>query len=200
MSTLLTIQPGSLPEGYTPETWQEFNIHIMTLARAIWPSSQTIVNFGPSLPSSANQIYPWIRVDAGTNIIDGVYSYFNGLWCRPHPTPAAGDERRFWVGALAGLITYDRGAAGAVTAYTGPFWEQDTDFAGVFPLAPGTLASGPVVAVGDTGGEEKHVLLTAELPIHTHPLNPDGREVDQHDSTPGDHVGDFSGSGLFVKE
>ena len=32
------------------------------------------------------------------------------------------------------------------------------------PIAPGTLASGKVLAVGDTGGEENHVLTQPELP------------------------------------
>lgn len=201
MSVLLSLQPGSLPEGYTPETFQEFYNRMFKEGRAIWPDAMTIVNRGSSAPSAANQIYPWIRVDPGTSIIEGVYTYYNGLWCRPHPTPASGDERRLWVGSVGALTTYDGGDGGAtVTAYTGPMWEVDTDFAAVFPLGVGTLPSGTAVAVGGTGGEETHVLTIAELATHNHPLNPDNRQDDQHDLSPGTAVGDFGGSGMYVKE
>jgi microcystin-dependent protein len=72
--------------------------------------------------------------------------------------------------ALADIDTLDGGEVGPITSFTGPMWERDTDFDAMFPIGPGTLPSGTVLAEGDTGGEEKHSLTIAEMPPHDHPL------------------------------
>jgi microcystin-dependent protein len=47
-----------------------------------------------------------------------------------------------------------------------------------FPVGPGRFADvgdviGATIGIGDTGGEEKHVLLLAEMAAHRHGLAPD---------------------------
>jgi microcystin-dependent protein len=44
-------------------------------------------------------------------------------------------------------------------------------------LGAGTLPSGSVIAVGTTGGEETHVLLTAEMPTHNHSIRCDAKNT-----------------------
>lgn len=44
------------------------------------------------------------------------------------------------------------------------------DFRAKFPVGIGTFAGGSSAALGVSGGEDKHLLTTAELPAHTHPF------------------------------
>lgn len=88
-----------------------------------------------------------------------------------------------WFDTLAALETYDEGVAGAITATTGPFWVQDTQFSAMFPLSIGTLASGAVIAPGTLGGTEDntHTITADEMPTHNHNVAVDGNgdTVDQ---------------------
>jgi microcystin-dependent protein len=200
MSLLLKIIGGDLPQGYDPATWQELSNRICLLARAEWPDGKAVVNYGPSAPAPADRIYPWIRTNPGTGAIDRVYNYMSGNWISPHPTPPVSDEIRIWKGSLSNLVNYDGGAAGTVTDATGPMWEECTELRAKFPLGAGTLPSTTIVAQGDSGGEEKHISTLAEMPIHNHPLNPDNRQDDQHNLASGDSVGDYGGSGVYIKQ
>lgn len=78
------------------------------------------------------------------------------------------DRVILWLGNPADVDTLDGGEAGPVGDFSGPMWEILTSMAARMPIAPGTLPSGLVLNVGDTGGEEKHKLTTTELPEHTH--------------------------------
>ncbi len=170
-STLnVTTVPGSLPAGYCwPASPQTYYNDIIDILSAYISGEFNLFAFGASEPDPASRGLPWIKVDALNNF-DGLYTYGQfSVWARPHPTPASGDERRLWVGTEASLQTYDGGEIAAVTATTGPFWEVDHDFDFRVPLGPGTSPDGTVVAEGDNGGEEFHVLAISEMPLHGHP-------------------------------
>lgn len=115
------------------------------------------------------------------NLVDYKLYFWNSTysaWAREYDVPASGNERRIWVGTEADLKTYDGGADAAISASTGPFWEIDTNFAAKFPMGAGTLpVSATVVGVGDTGGEEKHVLTVSEMQ-HFHGVGTDGQTDD----------------------
>ncbi|HEU0047673.1 MAG TPA: hypothetical protein VFQ43_08725 [Nitrososphaera sp.] len=103
-----------------------------------------------------------------------MWVYSQGFWLLPHytydPVNNIVDEDRviLWLGDPTTVDTFDGGEAGPVTAISGPMWSILTSMAARMPIAPGTLPSGTVLAVGNTGGEEKHALTTTELPEHTH--------------------------------
>lgn len=48
------------------------------------------------------------------------------------------------------------------------------DLSDLFPAAAGTGS----YSLGDTGGEDEHTLITAEIPSHTHTYNPPAQDVD----------------------
>jgi len=120
--------------------------------------------YGDTIPAAEYNDYPWLR-QADSRL----YTYSGGSWRCLHEVPASGNERRLWVGTVAGLKTYDGGTDLSVTSTTGPFWEVDSDFDAKFLMGPGTLPiSATVVSVGGEGGLEKVTLTANEIPEHTH--------------------------------
>jgi microcystin-dependent protein len=134
---------------------------------AEFPQNFTKLNFGPDTPGVNDQAYPWFRqggADPGKP--DGLYYYVGGKWVMQHPVPAGAGERRFWFGESGALQTYDGGAAGTVTATTGPMWEIDANMQGRFPIG---RESGKAWDLnGEKGGAETVTLTVAQLPAHTH--------------------------------
>lgn len=165
MSTPVDIQPGTLPYDCYPPLPQTLNEDIINAAVATLDQDFPGIVVGADEPAPEYQDRVWFRTT------DLQWYYFvNGNWVRTYPVPPSGDERRLWVGIEADLQTYDGGSPGVVGSATGPFWEVDHNFDARFPLGPGNLPSGTTVNVDDTGGEEKHALLEAELAAHYHPL------------------------------
>lgn len=176
-------------------------MRLFWLARAIWPDGNSIVNYGETLPTAENRIYPWIRVNPTTHVVDKTYKYQAGYWACEHPVASGSDERRLWVGSLANLVTHDGGSAGTVGDYTGPMWEQDTAIGAKFLLGCGTLPGGTVISVTDTGGEETHLLTVDEMPSHSHVRNEHDYVEDVHiHNAGGTNVGDYGGSGNWIIE
>ena len=130
----------------------------------------------------------WYKTSAGAPI--GLFIYYNGAWLMPHQTPANGDERRLWVGSEVDLQTYDGGSGAAVTAASGPFWEVDHDFDGLFPVGAGIIpgGGGASINVGQTSdtnaasGEYKHTITQAELPAINLPLAVKSGQADNLDN------------------
>lgn len=93
-----------------------------------------------------------------------------GAWVAEHLYPAASPVRLWWTDTLVALRSFDGGdgTATAPAPAVGAMWEEDATYAAKFPLHAGTLPSGTVVAIGATGGEEKHALTEAENASHTH--------------------------------
>lgn len=173
----LVLQWGNLADGYAPASWQDFISQLEKIVTGYLPGEYKPVNYGSSTPAVEDQDRPWVRTNPdGTP--DKTYVFYNGKWVNLHPVPASGNERRLWVGSEANLRSYDGGdgTADVPTSTTGAMWEVDTNFAARFPVGVGSFAASGDVAVTGTStstaisGEDKHTLLEAEMPAHTHNL------------------------------
>lgn len=176
----ITLLPGSLPLNYCFTDFQSFYNTIIALTTASVSGTVNFFNYGSTEPDPADRNKPWLRL-LNSGAPDKWYVYYGGAWVSPNPVAASGIERRFVEASLADVWTYDGGSGDNPTVvvpsgHVGAMWEEDTNYAARFPLGAGTLPSTTVVGVGDTGGEEKHVLVTAELPAHLHSLNDDAAQ------------------------
>lgn len=170
--TLINLTPPSLPIGYCPANYQQLANDIVSGTQATFNSTigNSFFNFGPTTPALNNQVYPWLDEDGNWWVFNG------GYWSRKNPVPAGGLERRIFVGTTTDLQTYDGGNTNAPSAWSGPMWEVDTAFEARFPVGVGTFAASGAVSVNGTttstavSGEDKHTLITAEIPSHTHPV------------------------------
>jgi len=171
---LLPIIPGTLPQDCYPASADAFQKLLLGLARAKLTANFNGVVYGENAPASSDWDKLWVRQDSGGNLIR-VYTHGSyGVWVSPHPIPVGSLALMIWKGSEAELKAYDEGVDEAVTAVTGPFWEIDHDFDFKVPVGAGTNGTAydgnpaTVLAVGDTGGEERHVLLEAEMASHKH--------------------------------
>lgn len=170
-NTTITLTPPTLGTGYCPSSYQTLVDDVISGTVATFNSDigNSFFNTGGT-PSADNQVYPWFDSDGNW------WTYGGGYWRRINPSPAGGSERRIWVGNTTDLLSYDGGDGTATTpsTYVGAMWEVDTAMSARFPVGVGTFAAAGTVAVTgtqtDTGsvGEDRHVLLKAELPAHTH--------------------------------
>jgi len=164
MSLILPVSVGNLPEGYCRlSAQQELNTWASLLA-VTFPLNYAIFNYGSNAPEPDQQGYPWVRLDGSGNL-EGLYVFSNGVWLRPHPVPPESPVRWFYRDSSASLVSYDGGAAGAVTAITGPMWEVDTDMSGRMPIGVSDD-----FALDATGGAQEVTLTLDELPAHTHSI------------------------------
>lgn len=122
------------------------------------------VHIGEAAPSDLTKI--WFKTISG--VPDREYYFASGVWLAKHPIPVGFTMLAPAGTSLADIDTLDGGEAGPVTAFTGPMWEEDTDFQARFPIGPGEFPSGAVLAEGATGGEETHALTVEELAPHSH--------------------------------
>lgn len=96
----------------------------------------------------------------------GLYEWDAGAWVIAHPETPSGDARRWWIGTLVDLQTYDGGSVGAVAANTGPMWEEDTDFQGRSPMGPGTIPDIlTALAVAANTGVGQVTLTSAQMSL-----------------------------------
>lgn len=155
-STLLPILPGTLPPQpcYSNEQ-QRLNAYAEAMSAKL-EGGLAFYNFGDSLPSAANRIYPWFRTT------DSRWYFFSGDWISR--VAYSVHERRIFVGTLSQLETYDGGDANAPSDRSGPMWQADSEFAAKFPVGVGSLPGGTVIGELDSGGSETATLTTANLP------------------------------------
>lgn len=167
MPTTLPLQAVSLASNCWPADPQTLINEFTDKGAAVSSDLQGVI-IRSTKPAEIDQDKMWIKVDGSTQP-EGQFVFGGGSWIWPHEVPAAGPERRLYVGTAASIDTYDGGSAGAVTDRTGPFWEIDTDFQARMPLGVGTLpVSGTVVSVTDTGGVDEHTLAEENIPEHDH--------------------------------
>lgn len=185
VTTQFKLTPPTLPSGYCPTSWQNLanvlvgNAQVTQLVNV----GTQFFNFGSTTPSANNRIYPWLNTSTGL-----WYTYQFGLWVTPNSVPASSPFLWLWTsgenGSLSGLWLADGGdgtdprptlpdgspnpAYVAPTAITGAMWMVNHALDARFALAPGTLPSAAVVTVNDTGGEETHMQLAAEVAKHQH--------------------------------
>src|SRR5689334_14034479 len=160
MTTPITLIPGTLPEGYCwPPDPQQYNVDIVTRIAAFLNENFPGVYVGSSEPPANQRDRVWFHT-----VSTKWYYYISGQWQRQFEIPNTTAMRWLWAGAEADLVTFMGGSAGAVGPSTGPLWVADHDWDTRTIIGPGTLPSTTVIAVGDTGGDEKHTLTQAELP------------------------------------
>ena len=172
--TLITLTPPSLPIGYCPTNYQQLANDVISGTQATFNSTigSSFFNFGASVPTLNNQVYPWLDEDGNW------WVYKDGYWLRKNPVAIGSSERRVYVGTTTDLQTYDGGNTNTLSNWSGPMWEVDTEFEARFPVGAGTFAaSGVVVVQGKVtstavAGEDKHTLTVPEMPSHTHSFFP----------------------------
>lgn len=155
-----TLQPGACPT-----TYQE----LADLFASIYSVTVNTNNTGVVVSSTkpADTTVVWQQIDSSGNPVR-IYIFVGGRWLSLHSLEPG--SIMLWGAALPNFATFDGGDANAPSVYSGPMWEEVTELRAKFPIGAGTLPSGTVLAVGDSGGEEKHTLTVAELPAHTHPI------------------------------
>ncbi len=172
--TLITLTPPSLPIGYCPTNYQQLANDVISGTQASFNSAigNSFFNFGPTTPTLNNQVYPWLDNNGNWWVFQG------GYWSRENPVAANSSERRIFVGTSADVLSYDGGDGTVYSGnpYAGSMWAIDTNFEARFPVGAGTFAASGVVSVNGTttstavAGEDKHTLVTAEMPSHTHQI------------------------------
>lgn len=174
MPTLgLQLQPGTLNNAQCwPSTPQALYAEMFEKGRALVGSLTGII-ISETTPLPQDRDKGWIKTSSGHPIGIFVWDTVLNYWVYPNPEPpnSTGVNTgpiRWWRGTIASLATYDGGEAGAVSSVSGPMWELDADLNGRFPISPGTLASGTVIGIGDTGGNERVTLTLPNVPPHTH--------------------------------
>lgn len=179
--------PGTLPGGYCPASYQQLYNDFFGLGFAQAPAVQAYIWTGATPPIDFTTYPLWAPLDgAGAPMFPGLFGYDTafGGWTAKHPVPANSSMVVLWIGTLAAIDTFDGGAAGAISAYTGPMWVVVAALAARFPVGVGTFPSGAGVAIGATGGEEKHQLVVTELPSHNHPVTYSGDLITNPGGTP----------------
>lgn len=174
LTSLFRLIPPSFKAGYCPKTVQQLANDIIsgTQVTFLIQSGNFLYNYGSATPTADNRIFPWLRTT------DGLwYTFQFGFWVAPYPVPA--DPNVIWLytgtNDAAGLWVFDGGDGTDPTGVpptptTGSFWQVKTELAARFPVGVGTLPSTTTIAIGGTGGEEKHSLTLDEMPPHTHPF------------------------------
>lgn len=161
----IAITSDPVPSGFcalSDATWQAL-VGLLTGLLTGDPS----INVGNATPTPDRRGLPWFRLNSDGSP-DGWYGFNNGLWLQRHPD--APGKIVVYDGALADIPTFDGGNANAISEIDGAFWQRLTALDARMPLQAGTLASGKVLNMGDTGGEELHILKANELPKHSHPM------------------------------
>ena len=185
-NTTVNLVKGTIPSSACFSSVQALYDLVIDSTTAHVKGEYSLFNFGDTVPAVSDQDKPWIRTIG--NAPDKVYVYESGYWLSLHPVPIGSQERRIWTGTTAELAGYDGGDTGSISAFTGPFWEVDTDFSAVFPVGVGTFASGTQVNAGNTGGVEEVTLTTAQMPEHSHDFTLNGYNSSQ-DSNTGNEYG-----------
>lgn len=168
MSTLgLQLSPGTLnnPDCY-PSTPQALYAEMFEKGRAL-TSTLTGIILSATAPAATDRDKAWFKVSAGHPIGQFAWDSVLNAWLWPNPYAPSGPGRMMWAGSIADLATFDGGDASADSVISGPMWEVDTDFAGLFPLAPGTI-NGVAVPVNQTGGSVEQTLTLENMPPHSH--------------------------------
>ena len=167
------INTGQLPNNFCPSTLQAMAEGFGAIYSVTLPAGGGGITISANKPSSTSDI--WFQIDS-LGRFQRTFLFGQGAWLSAHPlVPGA---TVWWFSALPNFTIFDGGDANAPGSQSGPMWQQAKDsnsnlIQAQFVITPGTLPSGTVVTIGNTGGEEKHILAVAEGaqdPNHTHAL------------------------------
>ena len=161
----------TLPVGFCPVTYQDIWNAFAAASQVTLPDALSQIVWQTTQPS--DQTVSWGKVDSLGRPI-GIYRFAQGLWLSPHSLVPG--LTQWWFTAQPDFTSFDGGDANPISATSGPMWQLAKDdngnvIAAQMPITAGTLLSGLVLNVGDTGGEEKHLLTIAEAgidPNHQH--------------------------------
>ena len=166
----ISITAQTLPEGTCmPGSMQELlNLIASNLLGAL-TDTVTLFNFGPNTPTVDRQDQPWIRVDATGKFL-GIYTFTDGSWQPGDPPFQTGDVMPVALASQVIAAPWYAMNGQVVNGITVPDWRGRTVIgAGQRILPNGSTDTATVFNIGDTGGEEKHLLVVAEMPSHIHP-------------------------------
>lgn len=153
------IDSATLPVGSCPSTYQELADLLASIYSVTVNTNNTGIVVSATKPADTTVVWKQLGSD-GRPVRD--YVFVGGLWLSRHTLEPG--SIMLWGQALPNFATFDGGDGSAPSIVSGPMWEEVTELRAKFPIGVGTLPSGTVLAVGDTGGSEKHVLTANELP------------------------------------
>lgn len=165
---ILPVDAATLSSGFCPADYQAM-LNAFSAAQSVtFPSTFTGITASSTKPS--DQTKAWLQLDSLGRPVR-LYYFAQGAWLALHPTVPG--LTMWWFAALPDFTTFDGGDANGIGPASGAMWQQAKDAGGTiiaakFPIVAGTLPSGKVLSVGDTGGEETHSLDLTETPPHTH--------------------------------
>lgn len=168
---ILPVNFGTLPAGFCPTDYQSLGATFAGISTVTFPTTFSGVFVSTSPPTDTTAY--WIQIDSLGRPTRG-YAFAQGKWLSLHPIVPR--LTMIWVDALPDFTTFDGGDGNAAGPASGPMWQQAQTTGGAlvlqaqFPIGVGTLPSAGVVAVGQTGGEELHILSVDEMPPHVHSL------------------------------
>jgi hypothetical protein len=158
---------AGLPDGYCFTSWNKLALDIVAGMGSYIPGSYTVIISSDTAPAAEDRGKLWYKTVGGAPT-GRVYSYYGGYWSSPHPIEPGGEQRLWWEGDLTSLGALDEGVlADPVTDFTGPFWEEDTNYKGRFPFHYGTIGAN-IYAIGGTGGADMITLAANTMPAHEH--------------------------------
>jgi len=186
---IIPVQNGQLPVGFCPPDYQSM---LNGFVAASFVDLTLVSGIVISATPPADHTVAWLQLDSLGNPTR-IYFFANGAWLSLHPLPPG--FTMIWNQALPTFTTFDGGDANAApfSSVSGQMWQlMSTTLDGLgtqvakaqFPIGVGALPapSAFAVAVGGTGGEEKHVLTEQEMPPHTHTFPIYAGDATNHDN------------------
>jgi hypothetical protein len=163
----LPIQNSNLPQGFCASDYQSI---LNAFSAAQFVNVNTVAGVIVSSTPPADHTSAWLQLDSNGRPTR-IYFFAQGAWLSLHPLPPG--FTMIWNQVLPNFQTFDGGDATAApySAVSGQMWQlMATTLDGLgtqvaqaqFPVGVGTLPSTTPIAVGGTGGEEKHILTPAE--------------------------------------
>lgn len=169
-NAIIFFQFAGLPANYCYTTPNRFALDIAAALSGYVPGQYSIIIRSETEPAAADRDKVWIQINSDGAATGKIFTYAYGKWVMLNPRRSV-SERVWWTGSESAAWSYDGGdgtnpTSNPPTATTGAMWQRDTDFDAKFPLQAGTLASGVVLAPGNTGGVEDVTLTLAQLPTN----------------------------------
>lgn len=177
MGAAVQLVAGTLPPAFCPASEQARYLAYIAATTGLLPGNYSTYVAGDTTPSVNDQNKIWARTTGGTigvGKLEGLYTFFNAGWYRPHEIPVGSGQMQMWYGDPGLLPTFDGGSAVAVTDFTGPFWQIVAAMAARIPIGVGTTPapSSTVLALNVNGGSELATLDITNVPSHTHTIDP----------------------------
>lgn len=170
---------GQLPNGFCPSDLQTM-LNGFSQQQYVNISVTSSIVVSSTTPSAADHDKAWLQLDSFGRPVR-LYFFAQGAWLSQHPLPPG--FIMIWNQALPNFQTFDGGDANAApwASLSGQMWQlAATTLDGLgtpilnsgIPLGvstgTGSLPSGALVTLGQTGGEDLHKITGQEMFPHTH--------------------------------